>query len=281
MKTKHSFRIFLLLLCIISLEGCNDDDQTAITLEYEDPHIIFNNEGRSMTLTPFSGETIALYIKGGDGNYTVVNSNKEVVQVNFDGEKITFNPLRLGTVSIKIEDKSNNIYILTITVKYWEETNAVYQKKYIIQGDNITVGDKTKLEKEIEVSNIEKGYNFVYKEPEEAGGTIRIYYQNGQSKETDFKKEHIILDEESAITIIENTKLYDYWRVTVKDDNSVFYITRNFFQLIEQQHLRANFTPAPTYCYIKDVTKKYITKYPAVEHVYIIYEVVGKKNTGV
>ena len=97
-------------------------------------------------------------------------------------------------------------------------------------------------------------------------------------KEADFEKEHIILDEESAITIVGNTKLRDYWRVTVKDDNSIFYITRDFFSLIGQQSVRANFTPAPTYCYIKDVTKEYITQYPALEHAYIIQEVVGKRQ---
>ncbi len=278
MRTKHLFGIFLLLLCTINFAGCSDDDQSPITLAYEDPHIIFNNEGRSITLTPFSRETIALYIKGGDGNYTVTNSNKEVIQANFDGEKITFKPVGLGIASIKIEDKSNNVYILTITVKYWEENNAVYQRIYIIQGNNLTVGDKTKLEKEIEKSDTEKGYIFTYKEPAEAGGTIQIYYQNGQQKEADFEKEHIILDEENAITITGNTKLRDYWRVTVKDDNSVFYITRDFFSLIGQRSVRANFTPAPTYCYIKDVTEQYITQYPALEHAYIIQEVVGKRQ---
>lgn len=179
---------------------------------------------------------------------------------------------------IKIEDKSNNVYILTITVKYWEENNAVHQRIYIIQGNNLTVGDKSKLEKEMKQSDTEKGYIFTYKEPAEAGGTIRVYYQNDQQKEADFEKEHIILDEESAITIVGNTKLRDYWRVTVKDDNSIFYITRDFFSLIGQQSVRANFTPAPTYCYIKDVTKEYITQYPALEHAYIIQEVVGKRQ---
>ena len=277
MRIKRLFGTLLLLLCIINFAGCSDDDPSPITLVYENPHIIFNNEGRSITLSPFSGETTALYIKGGDGNFTVTNSNKKAIQTNFDGEKITFKPVGLGIALIKIEDKSNNVYILTITVKYWEENNVVHQRIYIIQGNNLTVGDKSKLEKEMKQSDTEKGYIFTYKEPAEAGGTIRVYYQNDQQKEADFEKEHIIL-EESAITIVGNTKLRDYWRVTVKDDNSIFYITRDFFSLIGQQSVRANFTPAPTYCYIKDVTKEYITQYPALEHAYIIQEVVGKRQ---
>lgn len=278
MRIKRLFGTLLLLLCIINFAGCSDDDPSPITLVYENPHIIFNNEGRSITLSPFSGETTALYIKGGDGNFTVTNSNKKAIQTNFDGEKITFKPVGLGIALIKIEDKSNNVYILTITVKYWEENNVVHQSIYIIQGNNLTVGDKSKLEKEMKQSDTEKGYIFTYKEPAEAGGTIRVYYQNDQQKEADFEKEHIILDEESAITIVGNTKLRDYWRVTVKDDNSIFYITRDFFSLIGQRSVRANFTPAPTYCYIKDVTKEYITQYPALEHAYIIQEVVGKRQ---
>lgn len=278
MRIKRLFGTLLLLLCIINFAGCSDDDPSPITLVYENPHIIFNNEGRSITLSPFSGETTALYIKGGDGNFTVTNSNKKAIQTNFDGEKITFKPVGLGIALIKIEDKSNNVYILTITVKYWEENNVIHQRIYIIQGNNLTVGDKSKLEKEMKQSDTEKGYIFTYKEPAEAGGTIRVYYQNDQQKEADFEKEHIILDEESAITIVGNTKLRDYWRVTVKDDNSIFYITRDFFSLIGQQSVRANFTPAPTYCYIKDVTKEYITQYPALEHAYIIQEVVGKRQ---
>lgn len=80
MKTKELLGIVLLFLSAINFVSCSDDDELSpITLEYENSNVIFDNEKRTFNLTPFSGETTPLYIKGGDGNYKITNSDKSVV----------------------------------------------------------------------------------------------------------------------------------------------------------------------------------------------------------
>ncbi len=127
--------MLFLFLCTMSLVSCSDEEKTTpITLNYENPQILFSNES-PWRLTPFIKETTPLYVIGGDGNYTLTNSNKEVVQASFDGKKVSFKPLAL-------------------TVQYRKEELGIWTKKYIIQGDELTVGDKEKLENEIKKAEI-------------------------------------------------------------------------------------------------------------------------------
>lgn len=281
MKLTKRFGILLLSILSISMAGCSNEDEKLqpITLEYENPQIIFDNEGRTFTLTPFNDETQSLYIKGGDGNYKVTNENEGAVRINYDGEKISFQPLKLGLASIKIEDSSNNAYILTINVKYRELMHGVVQRKYIIQGDNITVGDKAKLEKAMQASDLIERYAFTFTNKENTKGTVRLYSKGSESKTYDFESEHVILSEENAIILIGNTKLRDYYRITIQEEtgDNTFYITKNFFPLIEQRTRMPNNYPQALYCFIKDLTELYQTTYPAMEHAYCI-QVVGTKN---
>lgn len=264
----------LLFLCTIALASCNDEKHlNPITLEYEDSNVIFNNK---FTLTPFTKETTPLYIKGGDGNYKITNSDESVVRANFDGIKISFQAQSLGSASIKIEDTSNNVYVLPITVKYLELSTTIRQRKYIIEGNNMTVGDRTKLEKEIAAADQTDVYIFTYKNAENTEGTVSIWNKDKENKEYEFTNEFIKLSEEDAIKITETTKLRSYNKVTIRQENNnkeILYVTANFFQLLS--NTRMNNTPRPSYCYIKDLTEQYASAYPEVEHIYVIYEVIG------
>jgi len=275
MKTKELLGMLLLLLSTISFTSCSDDEEVSpIILEYENPNVIFDNEKRIFNITLFSGETTPLYIKGGDGNYKITNSDETVVYADLDGKKICFQAQRLGNAFIKIEDTANNSYTLSVTIKYREFANTITQRKYIILGDELTVGDKTKLENEIKAIDLTDKYLFTYKDAENSIGSVCIWNIDSKMKEYDFTNELIKLSDEDEILIAGEFKLREYNKVTIKGENyeEVIYVTKSFFPLIKT---KMNNYPMPTYCYIKDLTEKYKSAYPMVEHIYLIYEVMS------
>ena len=274
MKIKELFGILLLFLYAINFASCSDDvELSPITLEYENPHVIFDNDSRTVVLTPFIDETTPLYIKGGDGNYTITNSNESVVRVNSDGTKISLKIQAVGNAYIRIEDTANNSYILSVIVKYKEYAGSIRQRKYIIEGEELTVGDKTKLENEIRAADITNKYLFTNKDAGNSMGSVCVWDKNNQTKEYDFTSELIKLSEDNAIIIAGEYRLVAYYKVTIQreNNNETLYVTNNFFSYISTRDL-----PVPTYCFIKDLTEQYKSAYPKVEHIYIVYEVIGK-----
>ncbi len=274
MRTKELLGILLLFLSTISFISCSDDkDLSPIKLEYEDPSVIFDNEKRAFSLTPFSGETTPLYIKGGDGNYSITNSDDNVVHVNFDGKKISLQAQGLGNAFIKIEDTANNSYTLSVTIKYREFANAIAQRKCVIIGNELTAEDKTKLENEIKATDLTDKYLFTYKDAEYSTGSVSVWSTDGKMKEYDFTNKHIKLSEEEEILIAGEHILRAYNIVTIQGENynDEFFVTTNFFHLIET---RMSVKPKLDYCFIKDLTERYKSAYPKAEQIYLIYEVI-------
>ena len=177
MTTKKLTGILSLFLCIICLVSCNDNDDnfSPITLEYEDPQIKFDNESRSYTLTPFSKETTPLFIKGGDGTYKVTNENEKVVQVNYHNGSLTLKAKEIGRASIKIEDSSNNMYILSVVVKYRTLTHKAFTAKVIVKGDELTSEEHTELMNKVGNSYPINKYVFTFMNAEDSKGTVLPY----------------------------------------------------------------------------------------------------------
>lgn len=275
MTTKKLAGILSLFLCIICLTSCNNDDNfSPITLEYESPQYKFDNEKRSYTLTPFSEETTPLCIKGGDGTYKVTNENEKVVQVNYNNGKITLKALGLGRASIKIEDSSNNVYILSVAVEYRTYINNVITVKTIVKGDELKDKEKTELMQALSNSYLIDKYVFTFMNAENSKGTVDLYYSDNNMKTGNFENEHIKLDEEDAILIKDEYKLRDYYRMTIKEDNGkvidTFYITKDFLPLLDT---RMNAHPLVKYCFVRDLTSQYKQDYPALENAYLIQSV--------
>jgi hypothetical protein len=273
MTTKKLTGILSLFLCIICLVSCNDNDDnfSPITLEYEDPQIKFDNESRSYTLTPFSKETTPLFIKGGDGTYKVTNENEKVVQVNYHNGSLTLKAKEIGRASIKIEDSSNNMYILSVVVKYRTLTHKAFTAKVIVKGDELTSEEHTELMNKVGNSYPINKYVFSFMNAEDSKGTVDLYYSDNNMKTGNFEKEHIVLDEENAIPIKGEYKLSEYYRITIKEDNGkvidTFYITKNFLPLL---NTRMNAHPLIQYCFVRDLTAQYKQDYLALENAYLI-----------
>lgn len=282
MKTKKLpgvLLIFLLAACFYSCRDSAEETVKPITLEYDDPQFIFNNEKRNINLTPFSDPTRPLQIKGGDGHYKVTNTNEDVVRVNYNGETIRFQPVGTGTASIEIEDTSGRLYLLTIRVDYLTHTYPVYLKKYIVQGDNLTLGEKSKLEKAIEAADPTTKYVFTFTDKENTQGTVRFYTQpleTGPSyREYTFKNELVELADESAPIIGNGYKLTSYNRLTIQSEkeNILLYITKDISSFLSS---KAEQIPLRRYCIIEDLTEEYKEAYPATEHIYKIHVVTFK-----
>ncbi|WP_288057003.1 hypothetical protein [Xylanibacter rodentium] len=278
MQAKTILRILMLLICVGSMAGCDDDEALSpITLEYENHNVIFDNDGRTYRLTPFSNETTPLYIKGGDGQYKVTNSNENVVHINFDGRKISLQAKDLGDALVRIDDASGNSYALSVVVRYNEWTYTIANRTTIIKGNELTVGDKAELEKKIAAGNNEKGYLFTYKNATNSTGSVRIYDEDGREREYDFSSEQVSLPEDGAIEISNGYKLREYYKVAIMREsiNETIYVTKDFFPLIDTRY---NNYARPMYCFVKDLTEQYKADYPKAESIYLVYETVAKAN---
>ncbi len=280
MKTNF-FYLFCILLAM-QLSACSDDDEalSPITLEYEDSQITFDNESRSLRLQAFGAETSPLLIKGGDGSYKVTNHSNEIVQVNYDGKKITFLPKGVGTTSVIIEDNTNNNYILNIEVDYLKLSHKVIKSITIIQGDNMTVGDKKKLEEEVKATESAAalaGYTFIFTNKEQTSGDCMLDLKNGKTgsykferlETTQFDKGIMIpLDNDYFIPLKDITHL----QVDSKADINAnlyadLYISNSFTSLLPRM------TPRPPLyrCIIMDWTHEYKEVFPTMEHVYLLH----------
>lgn len=277
METKKlSAALFLCLMAAV-FYACSDDTEETlkpITLEYDDPAILFDNERRAFSLTPFSEPTRPLYIRGGDGHYTITNSREDIVRVNYNGETIRFQPVDTGTASIRIEDASDQSYVLTIRVNYRTTTHPVLQKKYIVQGDGLTLGEKSRLEQEIIAADSVEKYVFTFTDKENSVGTVRLYTQKSGNEadymEYGFENETINSSGEIATDGPEKSRPASYNRLTIKTEkgNIILYVTQDFSFLRNTKMT----VPSPIrYCFTEVLTEKYKKAYPAAEQIYKVH----------
>lgn len=139
MKTNNTYLFFILLsfLIVFAASSCSSDDDnedTGIFLSYPEENVIFNNESKSLSLTPFSEGTV-LIVKGGDGIYKLENNNKGIITIEFEKNRLSIKPVSLGTSQITIEDNSGNSYILSVSVEYARLTYDVFVHHAVVEGD--------------------------------------------------------------------------------------------------------------------------------------------------
>ena len=108
----HPLLYVLLIVLILSFMACKDDHGPIYLVSATDHQQITDDQ---LEISPFSkGEKFL--IRGGDGNYTIKNEKKEVVDYRYDGDTLTFIPVSIGETSTLIADRSGNSYTLTIVV---------------------------------------------------------------------------------------------------------------------------------------------------------------------
>lgn len=103
MKTLH-----LLLVLIFIVSGCTKNDIEPIALCYaiinDKPNPIIDNQVELI----YPAENIQLLILGGDGNFSINNSDDTKLKISINDKLMTIAALSTGTTFITINDKSGN-----------------------------------------------------------------------------------------------------------------------------------------------------------------------------
>ena len=189
MKRTHFFHGILLIVLILSFMACKDDHSPIYLVSATDHQQITDDQ---LEISPFSkGEKFL--IRGGDGNYTIKNEKKEVVDYRYDGDTLTFIPVSIGETSTLIADRSGNSYTLTIVVNNPQNNYRVESISAEVEGNDLTKGEETELLARIaEDAPVQSGGRllFTYSDASLTLGDLKIFpgntgnYQIGIFKRT-------------------------------------------------------------------------------------------------
>lgn len=189
MKRTHFFHGILLIVLILSFMACKDDHSPIYLVSATDHQQITDGK---LEISPFSkGEKFL--IRGGDGNYTIKNEKKEVVDYRYDGDTLTFIPVSIGETSTLIADRSGNSYTLTIVVNNPQNNYRVESISAEVEGNDLTKGEETELLARIaEDAPVQSGGRllFTYSDASLTLGDLKIFpgntgnYQIGIFKRT-------------------------------------------------------------------------------------------------
>ena len=104
----------LLLVLIFILSGCTKNDIEPIALCYaiinDKPNQIIGNQVELR----YPAENIQLLILGGDGNFSINNSDDTKLKISMNNKLMTITALSTGITIITINDQSDNSYILNV-----------------------------------------------------------------------------------------------------------------------------------------------------------------------
>lgn len=189
MKRTHFFHGILLIVLILSFMACKDDHSPIYLVSATDHQQITDGK---LEISPFSkGEKFL--IRGGDGNYTIKNEKKEVVDYRYDGDTLTFIPISIGETSTLIADRSGNSYTLTIVVNNPQSNYRIESISAEVEGNDLTKGEETELLARIaEDAPVQSGGRllFTYSDASLTLGDLKIFpgntgnYQIGIFKRT-------------------------------------------------------------------------------------------------
>lgn len=254
MNTKKLCKVLLMAACACCLAGCGDDND-AISLVNTQGNELITNNGTYFKLSPFSsGDTF--YISGGDGAYSISNSNEAVVRFSYDGQTITFYPVGPGSSQVTIQDHSGNLYTLTVEVAYPEERFMVNSQTVSIIGGGLTQNETTTLQiRAAEELPVQLGgeYHFVYMAADSTNGELNMY-----KSPNDFPTTGVFQKQEKYK---EDGTRYEQLNVTLASGETVIYAFSKYISNTDT-----------LYTFQQDVTDKYKTEYPALEEASISQE---------
>lgn len=243
------------LICSLCIISCGDDldlpDYLALHVEN---CLHYNGMNQIAVVSPFEEEFL-VSVFGGDEDYEVTCEDSRVELIKKDQYSYLARIEHLGndTVTIHIKDHSQLYTRLFITMKYPVITYKVSKYLAVIEGENITVGDKKKMEEEIQRFLSEKmdgKYVFTYTNKELSGGLVRI--ESGKT-----------VEEGTFSSIPMQAGDVSYSQITIQTDKETcVYDFRTDVYTNQDFYLSTRF--------VEDVTDKYKEKYPGFEKAYAI-----------
>mgnify|MGYP000325246826 FL=1 len=117
------------------------------------------------------------YIKGGNGKYILENLNKDIVSYEYNGEKLSLTPVKIGNGIMRITDYEKNESRFVITVKNQARIFHVNNISTEVIGGSLTQDETKMIEEDITNSAIMKAggsIEFTYTVEELNGGNVTI-----------------------------------------------------------------------------------------------------------
>lgn len=269
MKRTHFFHGILLIVLILSFMACKDDHGPIYLVSATDHQQITDGK---LEISPFSkGEKFL--IRGGEGNYTIKNENKEIVDYRYDGDTLTFIPVSIGETSTLIADRSGNSYTLTILVNNPQSNYRVESISAEVEGDNLTKGEEAELLARIaEDAPVQSGGRllFTYSDASLTLGDLKIFPNHTGNYQVGIFKRSLKYTEDTG-------QLYQQFQVEMAGST-----TNYTFMLFENETSSTQTTDntsstneegaATTNCFIKEeVTAQYKGEFSGLTKAYRIY----------
>lgn len=253
MKHSKLSTLVTLLLFLVTFNACNDDEELKpITLKDNEDITTIN-----LKFPDIEGNGYSFPLQGGDGYYSVLSDNKDVVTAEMISSiDLKLNIIGLGKTTVTITDNSNNILVLTVTVNYEIHRYKIKEQSVEIKGDDLTQNE-IKAIKEKQLANIPVkvggGYEFIFTDLANNKGQVIIYSETFgiEGKEYPFELKKI------KSPIIPESSNWGY-EVTINDEKRTFirgryYNTSTRLEIIVPLAL------------LEDVTDKVKEEYPKVE----------------
>ena len=269
MKRTHFFHGILLIVLILSFMACKDDHGPIYLVSATDHQQITDGK---LEISPFSkGEKFL--IRGGDGNYTIKNEKKEVVDYRYDGDTLTFIPVSIGETSTLIADRSGNSYTLTIVVNNPQNNYRVESISAEAEGDNLTKGEEEELLARIaEDAPVQSGGRllFTYSDASLTLGDLKIFPNHTGNYQVGIFKRSLKYTEDTG-------QLYQQFQVEMAGSttNYTFMLFGNetsSTQTTDNTSSTNEEGAATTNCFIKEeVTAQYKGEFSGLTKAYRIY----------
>lgn len=269
MKRTHFFHGILLIVLILSFMACKDDHGPIYLVSATDHQQITDGQ---LEISPFSkGEKFL--IRGGEGNYTIKNENKEIVDYRYDGDTLTFIPVSIGETSTLIADRSGNSYTVTILVNNPQSNYRVESISAEVEGNDLTKGEETELLARIaEDAPVQSGGRllFTYSDASLTLGDLKIFPGNTGNYQIGIFKRTLKYTEDTGepylqfqVEMAGSTTNYTF--MLFENETSSTQTTENTSSTNEEG-------AATTNCFIKEeVTAQYKGEFSGLTKAYRIY----------
>lgn len=257
----------LIWIIIIMLSSCSKDSYEPIQLHYaidnNKPNPIENNQ---VNLRFPTSDKTQLVIMGGDGNFTVTNTNEKTIAVSINNREVAIMPLTTGNSVVTIADKSNHSYMLNVKVDYRTIDMMIDKQDVIVVGDKLSEVQKAEIKQKATLTlpvKVNGGFKFVYtKGASTTQGQVFIYKDSfGVSGiESTFEEKRTELTDQRypVFTINIDGKLRD-------------------FILAPYMEIKSKGDMIPTMALNEILIEQFKTEYPDVEKVYTQQRLINPK----
>lgn len=129
----------LIWVLVFIISSCSKNENDPITLCYsiinDKPNPVIGNQ---VKIEYPVLEKTQLVIIGGDGSFTISNSDATKLKVDINDRLIDLTPLSTGEVTLTINDQSKNSYILNVNISYIERQSSINKQDVAIIRDKLS-----------------------------------------------------------------------------------------------------------------------------------------------